>query len=227
MTTTATRPETVYEREVRRARDQFDAAVTEHEMTVLLDTIDDGTPYRHVRFARPGTGMWSFNLVTWPGHLAISGDFDSFTFRRLHDMFGFFRSSVNPSYWGEKVVAGAPCTDHGEARFSSERYIEAIHDRISWYDHLEPDDLAAFKAHVQAELLDSPAEYLETAHEALASFRWESETTGRRIEFTDTWEWDLGGFDHHFLLSIHAIRWGVAKYLAAHPGRFIPEGRQR
>lgn len=224
------RTETVYEREIRRARTQFEAATAEHQMTVLLDTLDDGTPYRHVRFAKPGTRIWSWNLVTWPGYLTINGDIGGFTFCRLHDMFDFFRGpgGINPSYWGEKVVAGARGTEHGEARYSSERYVEAINEHVSWMkDDLSPDDFASLSDQVQRELLDAPAEYIEEAHQALNDFRWESEETGRRYEFSDTWEWDLGGYDHHFLLACHAVRWGVNRYLAEHPHRFIPEGSSK
>jgi len=79
--------------------------VDKHEMTVLHD---DGL-YRHLRFAAPGTGMWSFNIITWPGHLATSGDIaDGFMFSRTADMTNFFEigqdgGEINASYWAEKM----------------------------------------------------------------------------------------------------------------------------
>lgn len=231
---TKERPESAYDREVRRARDQFKAATTDHQMTVLLDTLDDGTPYRHVRFAKPGTGIWSWSLLTWPGYLAINGDIGGFTFCRLHDMFDFFRGpgSINPGYWGEKVVAGARGTEHGENRYSSERFVESVNENVEWArDELTKGDFKRLKAAVAAELTDQPPEYIEEAHERLNDFSWNPSDLGSGyqggFEFHDTWDWDLRGYDHHFLLACHAVQWGVNRYLAEHPGRFIPEGATR
>ena len=227
----STRPETAYERGVRRAREQFDASIAEHRMTVLLDTLDDGTPYRHVRFAKPGTSIWSFNLVTWPGHLSISGDLQSFTFRRLHDMFDFFGGpgSVNPSYWGEKLVAESRGTQYGDARFSEDHFMESLASEADIRcEDLTEDDARRFRAAVKEEILEyGPPQHLETAMEALNAFRWEPEDSDsypQPIRFDDAHEWDMGGYDHHFLLCCHAIQWGVRTYLEANPGRVIPEG---
>lgn len=46
------------------ARERFDVDVAEHKMTVLRD---EGL-YRHLRFQKPGTSCYYFDLVTWPGH---------------------------------------------------------------------------------------------------------------------------------------------------------------
>lgn len=229
MTTTKPRPETVGELEVRRAREQFEEFVTDHKMTVLLDTLDDGTPYRHIRFAKPGTNMWSFNLVTWPGHLSIGGDLESFTFRRLHDMFAFFRGSVNPGYWGEKIVAGTVGTDHGETRYSRDRFVEAVREQVSWVqDDLPAGDFKKLQAAIDRDLIDDPPEYLEDALERLNEFAWDSDNpSAGGFRFYDVYDMGLGGYDHHFLLSCHAIQWGVRTYLAAHPDRFIPEGQAK
>lgn len=237
MTTTLERPETAYEQEVRRAREHFTASVGDHQMTVLLDTLDDHTPYRHVRFAAPDTAIWSWNLVTWPGHLSISGDIGGFTFRRLHDMFAFFRGGrdINPQYWGEKTVAGPPRTEYGRSRFSDERYVESVRDHLSWAeDDYTSAEFAQLKAAAHAELLDELPTCYEEAYERLDSFSWtpapirpEDLTNSRPFHFSDVWEWNLGGYDHHFLISCYAIQWGVNKYLAEFPDRFIPEGGRR
>ena len=50
----------------------------QHQLTVLHDEV----LYRHLRMAAPGTSMWHWEVVTWPGHLSITGDVaDGFTFR--------------------------------------------------------------------------------------------------------------------------------------------------
>lgn len=80
-----------------------------HKMTILHD---DGL-YRHLRFNRPGNSAYWFDLITVPGSLVFQGDGDSYVFRRLKDMFEFFRSGVwedgslhiNPHYWAEKLTS--------------------------------------------------------------------------------------------------------------------------
>src|SRR3954463_11871038 len=84
----------------RFARDTAD-----HQMTIVHD---DGL-YRHLRFRNPNrTWNYWFDLITYPGGLTFQGDGESFTFRRLEDMFEFFRqpanATINPSYWGEKLT---------------------------------------------------------------------------------------------------------------------------
>jgi hypothetical protein len=96
--------------------ERFQRDTAKHRMIVLHD---DG-PYRHVRFMehrfcndaeyRPNSSFYWFDLITWPGCLTISGDCGTYTFAREQDMFGFFRmhrdrTSINPSYWAEKVKA--------------------------------------------------------------------------------------------------------------------------
>ena len=41
----------------------FAEDVAEHELTVRRD---DGL-YRHLRFQKPGTWIYGFDLITWPG----------------------------------------------------------------------------------------------------------------------------------------------------------------
>jgi hypothetical protein len=110
---------------------RFDQVVTEHEMTVLQD---DGGVYRHLRFRHPGTVIYSFNLITWPGHLAIAGDCGAFMFARTHDMFEFFEAStngaINPHYWSEKLTAPR---QHGVRKVRRDR---AVYDyQFLWCCH--------------------------------------------------------------------------------------------
>lgn len=78
----------------------------DHELTEVLR--DDGL-YRHLRIQEPGTRMWSWDITTWPGHLATSGDIaDGFMFTRTSDMLNFFSLPArNLDYFSD----GAPCID--------------------------------------------------------------------------------------------------------------------
>jgi hypothetical protein len=99
--------------------ESFRRDTAKHEMTVLHD---DGL-YRHLRFRSPENGFYWFDLVTWPGVLAINGDMAGSMFARLTDMFEFFRSGafgsdrINPGYWAEKIRAGSHVKEYSEERF--------------------------------------------------------------------------------------------------------------
>jgi hypothetical protein len=225
MTATLSRPDTAYFRSIERTREQFKANTDEHQMTVLHDTVfEGGAPYRHVRFSRRGTGIWSFDLVTWPGHLTISGDLQPFTFRRTHDMFAFFNGGVdiNPSYWGEKVVAGTTegfCTEQWTetVRRMTNDYLTDVYDRPKF----DAEDDAAIRAAVQEELLDADPTTVDYARHLLHNFSVYLPATGDSFQFEETYEWPIEGYLHHFLLSCHAIRWGVETYLREFPGRLL------
>lgn len=77
-----------------------------HKMTVLHD---DGL-YRHLRCRSRKHGVHWFDIVTWPGSLAIRGDLNAaYVFSRTADMFELFRirsGDINPGYWSEKLPEG-------------------------------------------------------------------------------------------------------------------------
>ena len=102
----------------------------EHRVEILHD---DGV-YRLLRCRKPKTMAYGFDIVTWPGHLAISGDMGSGLFARLPDMFEFFRQPddgplrINPDYWHEKLEAD--CRRAEAHRFSPERFRQVV---VSYY----------------------------------------------------------------------------------------------
>lgn len=85
-----------------------------HQLTVLHD---DGL-YRHLRMRALGQGnVCGWDITTWPGHLATSGDIaGGFVFSRIEDMLQFFdcsnranyysdgSPSIDFRYWAEKLV---------------------------------------------------------------------------------------------------------------------------
>ena len=205
--------------------ERFAADVAGHQLTVLHD---DGL-YRHIRLARPSTHIGSFDIVTWPGHLAIGGDLDGYVFARIQDMFAFFRAAsgwnsgtINPGYWAEKLV-----TDVKTKTYSEDKFREAVADDLAAAieSGTAPEGLAEA---VQFEILDEYAADLETedgARTAVRDFahRYTVTVPGKepgdepRIEhrlwsFVDTFEWDLCEWDVHFLRACHAIQWGIEQY---------------
>lgn len=175
--------------------------VATHEMTVLLD---NGT-HRHIRFRRPGTTCMGFDLVTWPGYLAVSGDMGDFMFTRLLDMFEFFRGAdegplrINPQYWAEKCKAGTT------EEYDADRFCEAIRSRL--------DDMEAspeLRQAVADEVLPAARDGEYEAHRAAQDF----EHDGHQV-FTDFWEAGLREHTYHFIWICYAIAWGIRQYDAA------------
>jgi hypothetical protein len=173
--------------------------VANHEMTVLMDS----GLYRHLRFQAKGRCSWNqwFDIITWPGRLAYTGDMGTYVFARLEDMFEFFRSPkdhhpeghlyINTGYWGEKLQAVDRC---GRAcdfmEFSPERLKNHVEDYIKeWVEEFplefesSPEEEAAAKAKFEKELREAIEEdiysYLDDgeyeARRALNDFSFEPE----------------------------------------------------
>lgn len=190
---------------IRETAEVFALNVAEHQMTVLHE---DGL-YRHIRFARPGTGMYRFDLVTWPGYLAIAGDMDSYTFTRVTDMFEFFRaasgwnhSRINPGYWAEKVTDGRERAH----RYSEDRFAQLVKETFVDVVRNGRAPAGLGKA-VREEILDAYDIGWESgAREALEAFEFKG------FRFRDIWDWDFSDWDWHYLYACHAIQWGIEQY---------------
>jgi len=188
---------------------RFAEDVAKHEMTVLHD---EGL-YRHLRFAAPQPNSWIhwFEIVTWPGYLAITGDMESFATKadadtfmasRITDMFQFFRGPrINPGYWAQKVSGGAGVKEFSRDEFRKE-VLDYISDNIADYPDLIDE--------VYADILsDQSIRSVESAHAALENFQHKD------FSFYDTFELDFERFTPHYLWCCHAIVWGIAQYDAA------------
>ena len=214
-------------------KEQFLRDVGEHELTVLRDVGVD----RHLRFRKPGTGCYGFDLLTWPGHLLITGDCGSFLFRRLEDMFEFFRTDrepkddlhLNPQYWSEKLIATDCNGKRGGAaiEFSKEKFEASIK---RWFDdHFEfeicedadPDEdlvgndsvsVGARKARrdaIWAEIESNVLSHSDSEHQA-AQAAYDFEHDG--FNFRDFYEVDNTEYTFHFIWCAYAIAWGIKRF---------------
>ncbi|MEV0443591.1 hypothetical protein AB0I84_23460 [Streptomyces spectabilis] len=117
----------------------FRRATAEHQLVMLHD---DGL-YRHLRIQKPGTRMWSWDITTWPGHLATS---DGFVFTRLEDVIGFFdisewnrdyysdgAPSIDVRYWAEKLSGGRW---HEVKKYDVGVFIRHVKDSLSEHEEL-------------------------------------------------------------------------------------------
>jgi len=208
--------------------ERFRSDTKDHELTILHD---DGL-YRHLRFKRPETGMYWFELITWPGALAFRGDTNAqFIFSRETDMFPFFRAragwndgTINPGYWAEKIQDGRSRAVTYSEKLFREQVWSAVRQRISGATGGCPGLAKAVEA---AMTDDYNTSYEEGALEMLRDFDWEPEEpkqAGAFIQvtpkdepfrFVDAREWGIKDFDHWYLWACHAIQWGIDQYDAA------------
>lgn len=190
---------------------QFRDNTTKHVMTVKHE---EGL-YRHLRFAEPGTGMWHFDLITWPGYLTIVGDIGAgFTFRRDDDMLHFFDHGqplghINASYWAEKLVRAGR---HQVLEYSEETFVKHVNGLTDMFcEDLDADAAADLRQQVSDDVLANSW----NEHEALTALN-DFSVNGRRLDDdmdSDSWQ----DYNHHFLLACHAILWGAKVYAASRP----------
>jgi hypothetical protein len=187
--------------------ERFERDTASHQMTVMHD---DGL-YRHLRFKRPEQGAYWFDLITWPGNLAITGDCGSFTFARITDMFEFFRGDrINPQYWAEKVQAA---DRSGVTAYRPEMFRQLVTEYAQEVESDWPGLAAAVQKRILGDLREWDIEYEEGAREALRDFDHQPEgQTGEPFTFTDAWEWDLRDYHWQFLWCLHAIQRGIGQY---------------
>lgn len=210
----------------------FQKDVVDHRMTVIRD---DGI-YRHLQFKRPGQGAYWFDLITWPGALCIDGDMGTYVFRRLEDMFEFFRTdreylerkgiplAINPGYWSEKLTA--TCRD-GHEKFEPKVFRAKVKEVFDeWVESERPDDdkpqalREEFKT-VQAELwerlendvLCCASDGDVRAYDAAREFRFDED--GWEFEMSDCWEWNCNQYTFHFVWCCYAIAWAIRHYDAS------------
>lgn len=176
--------------------------VTRHEMTVLRH---EGL-YRHVRFKRPETGCMRFDLLTWPGYLAYTGDMGTFVFSRIADMFEFFRASpnagsrlpINLGYWHEKL--DAIDRQDGSYKWSQERFEERIREALD-----EGDASEAVRRAAEHEVIKLPDGEYESMRAAI-----DFEHAGFR--FRDFWETNCHEYTHRFIWCCYALVWGIRQF---------------
>lgn len=125
----------------------FAVDVAAHRLIVRLD---QGL-HRHLVFERR-EHSWNnrFELITAPGSLTITGDRGAYTFRRLTDMFAFFRGNpdrphrINIGYWAEKLPDGGRSvkeySEQAARRLIKEQLDEAIADRDAIQEELDQEN---------------------------------------------------------------------------------------
>jgi hypothetical protein len=185
-----------------------------HQLTILHE---QGL-YRHFRMSAPGTRWGSWDIITWPGNLATSGDIaDGLTFSRepdmVRDFFGRMRGnrpyfsddapSIDFRYWAEKL--------QGDQRETVKAYvhkdfIEFVTDTLT--QRLESGYYASL---TQARVDELIAEVHDLEEHEAAAREWLGD---HDKEFPDSWEHNFKDYTFHFQVACYAINAAVQAYLA-------------
>ncbi len=201
--------------------DQFLQDAGSHAMTVIRD---DGI-HRHLEFRKPrpaGSEYW-FQLITYPGELVITGDMGTYVFRRLEDMFEFFRTDrayaerrdqklgINLRYWAEKLQA---MPRDGVKEFDEERFDAVIYERlVEWIrEHryqTNKEERRELWERVHADVWSADGQ----DRKGIAAYDFHHEVNSRlEFSFDDFWETNVERYTFHFIWCCYAIAWGIKTY---------------
>lgn len=211
--------------------------VKDHKINILLD---NGV-YRHIHCTK-GSCNQHFDIVTYPGHLVISGDMGTFTFQRLEDMFRFFggygdketHPGINTGYWEEKCVSRSRWG--GVKKFDEDKLTKSIDERVDticsdigeyyndWLNanNYDEDDLSedaeyrdvdSFEAAFRAEV-DDHFKYCEMGeYRFIPSIEEFESSVINKFRFDDEWEWlETESYSYQYLWCCHAIVWCIEQY---------------
>lgn len=194
--------------------------IQNHEMKILKD---HGT-YRHIVFRQfyewEGKRCASFEdwfeLITWPGTLCINGDMGTYVFRRVDDMFTFFRRDelgVNLGYWSEKLSS---TSRHGVTEYSPEKFREVVLDDVEGWEVPACDKKEVAEA-VKEEVLPCAENHdgnsdIDEYIAMKAAYDFDHQTDSRSYYFQDFWEHDLREYKYHFVWNCFAIVWAIQQY---------------
>lgn len=129
----------------------FQKYTENHQLTIEHDI--DG--HRTLYVGEPGTGVWSWRVITSPFYLTIVGDIaDGYTFTRTFDMLDFFgrgdrpsrydddSPAINPSYWAEKLTRGGRSSVQ---EYSEKIAVQTLKDLLDETETLGLDELKAYE----------------------------------------------------------------------------------
>tara|TARA_R110000851_G_scaffold72413_21_gene160501 strand:- start:1103 stop:1708 length:606 start_codon:yes stop_codon:yes gene_type:complete len=183
--------------------------VSNHELIVIRN---EGN-YRHIRLKKPNSGCMHFDIVTWDGHLAYTGDMGCYVFSRVTDMFEFFRDDrenwgVNLGYWAEKLEAVDKTSGYKE--FSWDEFevnvMEFIEDQ---FDKLtEGDNLKVAREWVAHELSNVEGDEFG----AVQFYRDFDEDNEYGVSLQDFWEHSSNVPSNRYVWCCWAIVWAIREY---------------
>lgn len=176
---------------LEKVQEIFNRDAAKHEMTIELDNGIN----RSILFRQPESSIYWFRIVTFSNGLLIDGDCGTYCFKRLPDMFNFFRGTrVNVGYWAEK------CVSHSDQlkEFDTEKVREIFKDIAEDFDGSEEEK------EILDEVLDRDFDNEYDLHNFI--------DCKDAYFFQDFFEHNLTSYTSGFIWNLCAIAYAVTKY---------------
>ena len=193
-----------------------------------MDVIRDDGLHRHLRFHKDNSYYWSWQIITTPGRLIITGDLGTFVFSRIPDMFAFFRWDAerpprperwiwlytNSGYWAEKLLASDG--REGLKEYNQELFQNSIEYYIEHYvdkpvESGENYDLEIEEYNELCKDLRVIPEACSSAYEVGDYFQSYWFHDGHELH--DWWEtFEFEDYSYHYYICINLIALSIIKY---------------
>ena len=202
--------------------------VAKHQMTIIHE---DGL-HRHIRFRKPDSSDMFFDLITWPGALCYTGDMGTYVFRRLTDMFEFFRTDrkspylaakgltlgINLSYWAEKLEAIDRCD--GVKKFDEDKFNAVVLGYLkNWLrenrDSTSKEERRDLWDEVVSDVLGADNDSKGYRKQAAAHDFYSIVNDKVKFSFGNLWEYDCESYSTRFVWCCYALAWGINQYDAS------------
>ena len=202
--------------------DEFFIDINRHQLNIIQD---DGV-HRHIVLNRPGSSIYLFGLVTWPGHLTVYGDVGTMTFRRVHDMFDFFRTehpngtlATSPDYWAGKSEGLSGSARDQCFEWDAEGFELNVNQAFAdWkerqeFDPEELEDPDSEAAQLVEERTSDINQILAESHNEDEAMIMVRDMDGGYEIFGDEW-WEVRAkrMRPSYLWLCNAIQWGIQQY---------------
>jgi len=178
----------------------FARDIVDHKLTIVKD---DGV-HRYLVCKRPDSGFYGFQITTWPGYLAISGDMGFNAWSRTSDMFAFFRGQLNGAINNSAYVSEKAVTK-GIAKFD----INVAHEALAeWFESRYENDenKEEYLEDLTDNMLDTEDEY-----DFVEAVRNHTFSDGNDIsDFFG--EHNLELYDYNYGWQLEAIDWAIKQY---------------
>lgn len=191
---------------------KFVREIGHHTMQIIHD---DGGVNRHIRFRRPDSMLMHFDLITWPGHLCYTGDMGTYVFKRLEDMFEFFRLAPGKAphrmdlrYWAEKLVA-VDAQDLAK-EWSAQTFCDEVRDHFEQFTS-DPEDWPPHRKEALWRQIDDQVCYAARTFDEHRAFESLQMFNVDGFRFED-WDRDCKNWTHRFLWCCNALEWAIATY---------------
>lgn len=204
-----------------------------------MEVLMDNGLYRHLKFTNNGSSVYRFDIHTWPGYLAVSGDMGSWMFSRITDMFEFFiiderdfnhKHVINPGYWGEKLTAMDGHHDNSYMTFDQDLFEENVKNEYDqWIEGNDIDPKSNYAETLwealQEEVIGASYDGEIRGMDAAMSFKFKDDDwrLNRKVEtdeplgygtfnMQDFWDYSNRDYTYHYIWICYAIVWGITQY---------------